>query len=70
MLIGVIDHPNLVKDTDNQAILNTDIAAVKRHEERITKVNKELKRDALIAELQSDVTEIKAMLQQLLMQRT
>jgi hypothetical protein len=66
MLVKVTDHPNLLKDTDSQAILNTDLSAVKRHQERIAKVKKELQRDADIAELKSDMNEIKTLLRELL----
>jgi hypothetical protein len=66
MLMKVIDHPNLVKDTDNHAILNTDLSAVKRHQERIVKVNKELQRDYDIANLKIDMKEIKTLLRELL----
>jgi len=69
MLVKVTDHPNLIKDTDTQAILNTDLSAVARHEERITKVNKELQLDSDIQNLKNDVSEIKNMLRELLGQR-
>lgn len=69
MLVKVTDHPNLLKDTDTQAILNTDLSAVVRHSERITRVNKELQRDSDIQNLKNDVVEIKNMLRELLGQR-
>lgn len=59
-------HEFLVKDGNSKAILNTDLSAVKRHEERLNKVTKELKRDQEIAQLKSDVGEIKDMLRKLL----
>ena len=66
MLFRVNDHPNLVKDSHSKAVLNTDLSAVKRHEERLAKVNKELQREKEIIELKSDVYEIKDLLRSLL----
>jgi short-subunit dehydrogenase len=66
MYYRINDHEHLRKDGANQAILNTDLSAVARHEERITKVNKELRREADIRQLQSDVQEIKDLLRALI----
>jgi hypothetical protein len=63
------DHPTLIKDLDSCAILNTDIAAVRRHEERLNKVNKELQRDADISQLKTDMNELKSMLLELLQRK-
>lgn len=66
MLLGVKDHPNLIKDSNSKAVLNVDESAVKRHEERLAKVNKELQRDKEMAELKNEVGELKGMLKLLL----
>lgn len=66
MLYKVNDHPNLVKDSHSKAILNTDTSAVKRHQERFARVYKDQSRDQEIAQLKTDVSDIKKMLSQLL----
>lgn len=58
--IKIQDHEFLVKDPHSKAILNTDLAAARRHTERFAKVTKELKRDADINQLQNDVQSIKS----------
>jgi hypothetical protein len=66
MLYRVNDHPELVKDSHTKAVLNTDLAAVRRHEERLLKVNKELQRDKEIGQLKNDMNEVKNLLGKLL----
>lgn len=66
MLFRVNDHPDLVKDSHSKAVLNTDLSAVRRHEERLTKVMKEVNREKDISQLKDEVGEIKGMLKALL----
>lgn len=66
MLYKVKGHDALIKDSRSQAVLNTDLAAVRRHNERLMVVNRELSRDSTIAELRSEMNEIKALLRELL----
>jgi hypothetical protein len=66
MLFRITDHPDLVKDSNSKAVLNTDLSAVRRHEERLTKVNKEVQRERDINQLKGDVGELKSMLRALL----
>lgn len=68
-LVKVKDHPNLRKDLDSGAILNVDRGAVERHKARSVNLNKEIERDNDIANLKSDVSEIKELLKLLLQQR-
>ena len=60
------NHPNLIRDMNTQAILNTDRSIIRKHEERIQKLQKEEVRDKEINTLKNDITEIKTMLAQLL----
>jgi len=61
----VLNHPNLVRDINTQAILNTDHVVVKRHEKRIADLQNEKIREQDIADMKSDIQEIKALLRQL-----
>ena len=66
MLFRVTDHPNLVKDSYSKAVLNTDVSAVKRHDERIAKVNKELQRERDISQMRTELAELKSLMKALL----
>jgi hypothetical protein len=59
------DHPTLIRDLRSQAILSIDSVAVRRHEKRITELQKETARDAEIGYLKTQMTEIKTLLMQL-----
>jgi hypothetical protein len=62
----IVDHKNLVRDMDNQAILETDLKVVRQHEKRLVDLQKEKERETEINNLKNDMSEIKAMLQTLL----
>lgn len=65
-LYRVKGEQHLVKDSGNQAILNTDLSAVKRHEERLTRVHREIRREADITQLRNEMSELKMLLKQLI----
>ena len=65
-LVRIKDKPNLVRDTNTGAILNTDVDAFKLH-----KKEKELKEQTKqntkeINSMKSDISEIKNMLKEIL----
>lgn len=62
----VKDEKNLIRDMSTQAILNTDISAVKRHEQRMQQLNKQKEQQAEINNLKSEISEIRKLLQQLI----
>jgi hypothetical protein len=66
MYYKVTDHPQLLKDSHSKAVLNTDVSAVKRHQERFAKINKEQERDTQIAQLKEEVASIKDSVSQIL----
>lgn len=67
---SIIDHKNLVRDMESQAILETDITVVRLHEKRIADLQKEKAREAEINTLKNDINEIKTMLAALLKKST
>lgn len=64
--IKVKDEKNLVRDRTTQAILNTDISAVNRHELRVKQQMREKVQADEINSLKSDIAEIRSLLQQLI----
>lgn len=66
MKVKIKDHDNLIKDTSNGAILNTDKSAIARHNMMIKEVEKEKRKEDEINRLKSDISEIKALLQKLI----
>ena len=64
-LAKITDHPHLVRDLHTGAVLNTDHLAVRRHEKRISDLQDQQARDAEVASIKNEITEIKAMLHQL-----
>lgn len=64
--IKVKDEKNLVRDRTTQAILNTDISAVNRHELRVKQQMREKAQTDEINSLKSDIAEIRSLLQQLI----
>lgn len=66
----VTDHPELVKDSHSKAILNTDIGAIARHEQRLVAVQKDLRRTAEINNLKNELSEVKDLLKKLLETKT
>lgn len=67
--LKVEDEKSLVRDTTNQAILNTDISAVNKHELRMKQINKEQCRDKEINSLKQDIAEIRDLLLQFMKQK-
>ena len=67
--VKVKDHEYLVKDTKTGAILNTDLNIVRQHELRMKQIEKEKARDEEINKIKSDVSEIKQLLQALVIKR-
>lgn len=61
----ILDHPTLLRDMNSKAILQTDLVAVRRHEKRINALQQDAARDKAIADLQSEMKEIKNLLLQL-----
>jgi len=60
------EHPTLIRDMTTQAVLQTDYSIVRKHEERMSRLQKEENREKEINTIKSEITEIKAMLKQLL----
>lgn len=65
MQAKIIDHPNLIRDMNTQAILSTDQLAVRRHEKRVSDLQKQSAREDDIFQMKNDISEIKAILRQL-----
>lgn len=57
---------NYVKDMNNFAILNTNKAAVAKHEQKMSELQRHKQVESEINTLKSEVTEIKSMLSQIL----
>lgn len=66
MRLRVKENERLVRDTDNLAILNTDRNALKTHEQKIAQLRKQKAHEDEINNLKRDVSEIKALLRQLI----
>ncbi|NBX72784.1 MAG: hypothetical protein EBQ89_00605 [Alphaproteobacteria bacterium] len=62
----VKDNLNYVKDLDNFAILNTNKAAVAKHEQKMAELRRQKQVEAEINSLKSEVSDIKDMLGQIL----
>lgn len=62
----IIDHDYLIRDMSTQAILNTDLSIVRKHEKRILELQKEKAREAEINNIKGDLAEIKDLLSKLL----
>jgi hypothetical protein len=58
----VEEENNLIRDTYSKAILNTDVTAVKRHENRIRQIEKEKQQESEINNLKQEIAEIKSLL--------
>lgn len=61
----IIDNPTLVRDMNTQAILNTDQLSVRRHEKRVADLQEASARQDDIAQMKSDLKEIKEFLRAL-----
>lgn len=66
MRARVKDNMNYVKNMDNMAILNTNRAAIAKHEKKIAELKRSQSVDNEINNLKSEVSEIKNMLSQIL----
>jgi hypothetical protein len=64
--LKVKDHEHLVKDVQTGAILNTDRSILAKHEMRMRSQEAEKRKQDEINTLKSEISEIKAMLQQLI----
>lgn len=56
------DHVGLVRDMGTQAVLQTDLAVVRRHEKRTAELAKEEARTAEINNLKTELAELRDML--------
>ena len=66
MRLHVKGNERLVRDSDNFAILNTDKNVLSKHEQKMSQLEKERRREAEINRINDDISEIKSMLAQLL----
>lgn len=64
--IKVENESNLVRDSVTNAILNTDISAVKKHQHRMQQLTKQTFRDREINNLKQEITELREMLLKLM----
>jgi hypothetical protein len=69
MRLKVKENERLVRDVGNFAILNTDRSAISAHEQKMEQLNRIKKQEVEINTLRNDVSEIKDMLRQLMIQR-
>lgn len=60
--LKVENEPCLIRDNDNKAILNTDISAIKRHEQRIKQIEKQKLQEQEINSLKDEIAEIRELL--------
>jgi hypothetical protein len=62
----VKENERLVRDSDNFAILNTDKTALSQHEKKMAELRRRKAQEEEINNIKRDVSEIKALLHQLL----
>jgi len=60
--VKIEDNPNLVRDKDSNAVLNTDLDALQKNR---MKRNIDRQRDDEISELKKEMSEIKSLLYQM-----
>jgi len=60
--VKIEDNPNLVRDKDSNAVLNTDLDALQKYR---MKRNIDRQRDDEISELKKEMSEIKSLLYQM-----
>lgn len=74
MLVQITDNKTLIRDTDNRAILNTDVEGLKAYYAARQQALKEREEKQKLAEkvdnLEKDITEIKDLLKQVIEMRT
>lgn len=61
----IMDHNNLVRDMGTQAVLNTDLTVVRKHEKRMQDIAKEEARTSEIKNLKNELAELRDMLKAL-----
>jgi hypothetical protein len=66
MKLRVKENERLVRDSANFAILNTDVNAVRLHEQKMERLRREKSKEQDINNLKRDVSEIKELLQVLI----
>jgi len=73
MIVGIKTEPNLVRDTTNRAILNTDIEGLKKYQAQrklaLERLNEQEEVKNKVNKLEEDIGEIKSMIQNLLQMR-
>jgi hypothetical protein len=60
--VKVADHPTLIRDQSNKAILETDAVVLRKHEQRLKLLEKDKARDTELQFLRSQILEIKDLL--------
>ena len=58
----IIDNPDLIKDTTSQAVINTNSNAIYARRAQIAQIKE---KDAEMAQMKSDIAEIKSLLKKL-----
>jgi hypothetical protein len=68
-ILIIEEDKSLVRDTNSNAILNTDMSALEQYRAKRNKEREMLKKVEQFDELQSEVKEIKLLLQQLIAEK-
>lgn len=66
MYVRVKDNEKLIRDMNNNSILNTDTAALKKHEMIMKQKSNAKKFNEELMNMKSDISELKQMLQMLI----
>ena len=61
----IVDSP-FVRDMNNQAVINTDMSLVRKHELKMLQLQKESEREKEITSIKEEISEIKEMLKKIL----
>lgn len=64
--LRVENEKNLVRDSATNAILNTDISVVNKHQHRMQQLQKETSRENEINSLKNDIEELRNIVTQLM----
>ena len=74
MYVPIKDNRNLLRDTSNMAILNTDMEELKSYyaqrDQKIQELEEKYMMEQKVNKLEQDITDIKDMLRQLVDKRT
>ena len=74
MYVPINDNRNLIRDTSNMAILNTDVEELKSYyaqrDQKIKELEEKHMMEQKVNKLEQDITDIKDMLRQLVDKRT